>query len=67
MAPEIRTMADVAAFMNERCLGCGCLLNNAPECSERCSHAEGKSCPPECWDHRHPNQAMRRPPEGADD
>lgn len=56
----IRSWADVVAFMNERCETCGCFLNNAPECSEHCAHADG--CPADCWDFQHPNAAMRRPP-----
>lgn len=58
---EIHSMADLVAFMNERCESCGCFLNNAPDCDPRCAH--GRGCPPDCWDLGHPNPAMRRPPE----
>lgn len=51
------TWADVAAFMDERCASCRCLLNNAPDCSETCSHRE--ACPADCWDFEHPNPSMR--------
>lgn len=34
--PPIETWADVVAFMNERCPVCEQLLNNSPDCEQRC-------------------------------